>query len=410
MAADVIATVVEKLLGHARAWRVAQPEWRTPDLRWCRRTQRNPASHQLHTQSEATQSATGFSKAPSDSGDRAERPNQPTARRLRVILLMRQSQRGLYSMDRAIGAIHRAFPGDIEATIVHLPRDSRGLIPRLINLMFTAVQRADIVHVTGDVHYCALAVRRHRCVLTVHDLVSNHRLRGVKRKLFFLLWYRLPVWWAGRVTTISRATRNELLTWLPSAAAKTTVIPDAIGQEFFGAKRTVQQGGTPRVLQVGTRPNKNLERVVRALDGMAVHLRIIGAISEQQLMVLERANLSYSVASNLSDMEMLSEYIKSDLLVFVSTYEGFGLPIIEAQAVGLPVITSNVSSMPEVAGSGALLVDPLDEGAIRAAVCLLLQSPTAAASLVSAAYENVPAYTPWLIADRYARLYRSLVN
>ena len=53
------------------------------------------------------------------------------------------------------------------------------------------------------------------------------------------------------------------------------------------------------------------------------------------------------------------------MLTFVSTYEGFGLPILESQATGRPVVTSNVSSMPEVAGDAACLVNPYDADSIR---------------------------------------------
>ena len=67
--------------------------------------------------------------------------------------------------------------------------------------------------------------------------------------------------------------------------------------------------------------------------------------------------------------------------MFASTYEGFGLPIVEAQAIGLPVITSNMPPMNDTAGDGALLVDPLDEGEIRTALEQLLHSPDVARQL-----------------------------
>ena len=60
----------------------------------------------------------------------------------------------------------------------------------------------------------------------------------------------------------------------------------------------------------------------------------------------------------VTDEELVGLYNGADVFVYPSTYEGFGLPILEAMACGTPVITSDVSSMPEVAGKAALLVDP----------------------------------------------------
>ena len=69
-----------------------------------------------------------------------------------------------------------------------------------------------------------------------------------------------------------------------------------------------------------------------------------------------------------SDAQLRYLYHSASALVFPSIYEGFGLPIIEAQAVGVPVVTSNLSCMPEVAGGAALLVDPFDVDAISGAL------------------------------------------
>jgi len=71
----------------------------------------------------------------------------------------------------------------------------------------------------------------------------------------------------------------------------------------------------------------------------------------------------------LTDAELVEAYRRCDMVVFASLYEGFGLPILEAQAMGRPVITSNFGAMREAAGDGALLVDPYSVESIRDAVC-----------------------------------------
>ena len=96
------------------------------------------------------------------------------------------------------------------------------------------------------------------------------------------------------------------------------------------------------------------------------------------------------------------------MVVFASLYEGFGLPILEAQAMGRPVITSNFGAMREAAGDGALLVDPYSVGAIRAAILRLKNEPGLREELVRKGRENAEKYRGAAVAERYAEIYRRL--
>jgi glycosyltransferase involved in cell wall biosynthesis len=86
------------------------------------------------------------------------------------------------------------------------------------------------------------------------------------------------------------------------------------------------------------------------------------------------------------------------------------MPILEAQATGLPVVTSNCSSMPEVAGGGAMLVDPLDVASIRKGIETLVQQPQARAKVVEKGYANVGRFSRAVVASEYCRLYAELGN
>ena len=77
----------------------------------------------------------------------------------------------------------------------------------------------------------------------------------------------------------------------------------------------------------------------------------------------------------MSDEELASLYAGATAFAYPSTYEGFGLPVLEAMAAGAPVVTSSVSSLPEVAGDAAVLVDPYDVRAIRDALASVLADP-----------------------------------
>jgi glycosyltransferase involved in cell wall biosynthesis len=91
----------------------------------------------------------------------------------------------------------------------------------------------------------------------------------------------------------------------------------------------------------------------------------------------------------VSDEEKRELMKNADVFLFPTFYEGFGLPILEAQSVGTPVMTSNISSMPEVAGDGAVLVDPKDTNAIAEAAHKLVSDESHKNDIMEKGYANV---------------------
>jgi glycosyltransferase involved in cell wall biosynthesis len=95
-----------------------------------------------------------------------------------------------------------------------------------------------------------------------------------------------------------------------------------------------------------------------------------------------------------------------DILVFPSLFEGFGMPIIEAQAMGTPVLTSNLSSMPEVAGDGALLVNPYSVNDIKDGVLKLIEDSSYRSRLIENGFRNCQKFNSKEIANQYYELYK----
>ncbi len=93
----------------------------------------------------------------------------------------------------------------------------------------------------------------------------------------------------------------------------------------------------------------------------------------------------------ISDAELIELYSNSLGLIFPSLYEGFGIPILEAQSFNCPVVTSNVSSMPEVAGAGALLVDPLSVDEIARAIYKLEHDDMS--ELIASGHKNLKRFS-----------------
>jgi len=105
---------------------------------------------------------------------------------------------------------------------------------------------------------------------------------------------------------------------------------------------------------------------------------------------------------------MVQQYVDADILTFVSTYEGFGMPIVEANVVGRPVLTSNISSMPEVAGDAACLVDPFDVNSIREGLLKIIQDDNYRNNLIEKGKVNAQRFNPSFIAKMYLDIYKKI--
>ena len=119
-------------------------------------------------------------------------------------------------------------------------------------------------------------------------------------------------------------------------------------------------------------------------------------------------NIEFTNCWDISEDHMKEKYRSCDLVAFVSTYEGFGMPILEANATGRPVITSNILSMPEVAADAACIVDPFNTAEIRAGILRIITDQTYREQLNDNGRRNVLRYSPDTIAQQYAELYREV--
>ncbi len=298
----------------------------------------------------------------------------------------------------------------MKVEVAECPEQSQGLLKRLYNLLWAGRLQADVYHITGDVHYLALATPAKRTILTIHDVVFLNHPSRTARWVLWLFWLYLPVRFAKVVTVISQATRDEVLRYIPrSWGSKIQVVPNCIDPSYQYLPKPFNRE-RPRVLLIGTKANKNQERALTALQAIDCDIHLIGEKKEQLQALIQSLQLEVRWDVRLSDDEMRAAYQQADLLLFVSTAEGFGLPVLEAQAIGRPVVTSNRSSLPEVAAGAACLVDPLDIEAIRTGVLRVIENDTYQSNLVERGLENAKRFQPGAIANQYATLYRQLVG
>lgn len=312
-------------------------------------------------------------------------------------------------MERLFEDIRTKLPHDICIDVIVNKYVSQGFWQRLYDSMRAAQRQGHINHVTGDVHYLTYFLSKKRTILTILDCVTLERLKGFKRWLYWLLWYWLPEKRCSAITVISNSTKIELLKYLKCRPEKIHVIHCPVSSEFSPSTKVFNHS-CPRILQVGTSPNKNLPRIAEALEGFNCTLSIIGQISNEQLYAFTKYGLSFECHTNLSREDVVAQYHQSDIIMFASLYEGFGLPILEANATGRPVITSNIYSMPEVAGDAACYVDPYDAMAIRKAVFKIATDDVYRNQLIQTGFVNVERFRLQEISDQYARLYWKVIS
>ena len=213
-------------------------------------------------------------------------------------------------------------------------------------------------------------------VCVVHDILWSRYPETVSAhiKLAYQLRLKLSVRQAEKVIVVSQATRKELI-------AYTGINPDKVHVFYPGIRTSMKRLGRnetrhhlkelkvikPYLLYVGNlQPHKNIGRMLEAhmLAKKSCpdfpDLVLAGAEKKMGGKVLKKINPFVRFTGYVSQKQLLALYSGAVALVFPSLIEGFGLPVLEAQACGTPVLCSNVYSIPEAAGKGALFFDPFD--------------------------------------------------
>lgn len=326
------------------------------------------------------------------------------------ILFINRNPRMGFSIGKVFKPIEEEMRkyGDVDSIELPCANYSPRSMWRNIKTAKEAVRRKqyDIVHITGAEHYLLPFLRKEKTVMTVHDLgfFTNHKfgLRAIKK---YFLWIRtLP--FASYITFISEKSEKEALNLVKLKDGRHSIVLNPVGSEFIPYPKAVNTD-CPVILHIGTKENKNLESTAIALKGFPCKLQIVGNLTEGQQLVLKLYGINYAQVSNLTDEEILQEYINCDYVNFPSLYEGFGMPIIEGQAIGRPVLTSNISPMKEVANGAAMIVDPTKPEAIRRGYEEIKQQVE---TLVERGFENVKRFALDKITRQYFDIYKQITN
>ena len=326
------------------------------------------------------------------------------------VLFVERKRSHFVSIERVFRQIAKGLPADEFETDFQQVPYSNDIVSVVKNFLFFRRIDADIYHVTGHIHYIALFLPNARTVLTIHDLGFLHTRKGLRRYFLKKLLLDWPLRRLKWITVVSDFTKQEILKHGEVDEKKIHVIENPLGAHLVAREKSAFRSECPVILQIGTMENKNIPNLLLAVNGINCILRIIGPLDDNLEKLIIESNVTVENVSDLDDDAMASEYHNADIVAFCSTYEGFGLPVIESQAMRTAVVTSDISPLREVAGNGAMLVDPADVASIRNGIVTLINDQRLREELIEKGRENARRFDAGGVSSKFAELYREMIE
>lgn len=247
----------------------------------------------------------------------------------------------------------------------------------------------------------------------IHDLgyfEKNQSFYPFFDTLYMRIFMKLSCKCSSKVFAISNFTKKDIMKKFGINPNKIHVILEGVGSNFkkinlksikksILINSTILDTKTPFILYSGSiDPRKNTLRLIKAFRSIKSkiphNLVLVGSCNTNStyykniIKIINKDN-RIKILGYISEDELIKLYNLADVYVYPSLYEGFGLPILEAQSCECPVITSNITSMPEVAGESALLVNPYNTNELKLALLKVVNDNNIKKNLIDKGRLNV---------------------
>lgn len=261
-------------------------------------------------------------------------------------------------------------------------------------------------------------------VVTIHDLIFirfPEFYKAIDRKIYFnKVKYACAS--AQKVIAISQQTKEDIVRFLNVEPSKIEVIYQSVAPVFFESTKSENLCSKYNlkkqfILSVGTHePRKNQLSVLKAIIAEKVDIQVV-FVGKQTSYTKKMARFitenkmddQVKLISNITEGDLAGLYKMASLSVYISFFEGFGLPVIESMASGCPVITSNVSCLPETAGGAAVLCTPNDVNELGKQIKSILENETHRKGLIEKGLERAKIFHPEHFSKKIISLYNEIL-
>jgi len=308
---------------------------------------------------------------------------------------------------------------------IYIPSRSKLWFDYITSFLLLNKMKFDLVLYPKNVIPVSHYLLKCKKINVIHDLgyfEKSFKAYPFIDTLFMRTFMKISCKYSNGTIAVSENTKNDIISKLSISSENVHEIHLAAESTFIDNKElkllekifsehSIQK---PYIFFAGSvNPRKNMKRIINSfisIQDKIPHTFVITGFDNWSIPSDMLNNPKIKVIGFRSEEELVELYNHSDLFIYTSLYEGFGLPILEAQACGCPVITSNITSCPEVAGDGACIVNPYSEKEIAEGILKILLNETCKKKLISKGGENIKRFSWAKNAEQTVKLFHKVIN